>query len=86
MHDVGHAPFSHTGEKFYFEEGTDLPQIWKNLIDGVCGIGVITSIPTDDLPVKVAGEIKDFNPADYGIEPSFARKQDKFSVYAVAAA
>jgi 3-oxoacyl-[acyl-carrier-protein] synthase II len=36
--------------------------------------------------VKIAGEVKDFNPADYGIETSFARKQDKFSVYAVAAA
>ena len=37
-------------------------------------------------PVKIAGEVKEFSPADYGIEPPFARKQDKFTVYAVAAA
>ena len=36
--------------------------------------------------MKIGGEVKDFNPADYGIEPAFARKQDKFTVFAVAAA
>lgn len=35
LHDIGHAPFSHTGERFYFEEGSDLPLIWKNLIEAV---------------------------------------------------
>ena len=65
--------------------GNDVQTYWKNLLDGVCGIDFITSIPTDDLPVKIAGEVKDFNPADYRIEPPFARKQDKFTVYAVAA-
>lgn len=66
--------------------GNDINTYWKNILDGVCGIDFIKSIPTDDLPVKIAGEVKDFNPADYGIEPAFARKQDKFTVYAVAAA
>lgn len=66
--------------------GNDVQTYWKNLLDGVCGIDFITSIPTDDLPVKIAGEVKDFNPADYGIEPPFARKQDRFTVLAVAAA
>lgn len=66
--------------------GNDVNTYWNNLLDGVCGIDVISSIPTDGLPVKIAGEVKDFNPADYGIEPAFARKQDKFTVYAVAAA
>lgn len=66
--------------------GNDINTYWNNLLDGVCGIDFIKSIPTDDLPVKIAGEVKDFNPADYQIEPAFARKQDKFTVYAVAAA
>ena len=66
--------------------GNDVQTYWTNLLDGVCGIGYIQSIPTDDLPVKIAGEVKDFNPADYNIEPAFARKQDKFTIYAVAAA
>ena len=66
--------------------GNDVQTYWKNILEGVCGIGVINSIPVDDLPVKIAGEVKDFNPADYEIEAPFARKQDKFTVYAVAAA
>lgn len=66
--------------------GNDVRTYWKNLLDGVCGIDYIKSIPTDDLPVRIAGEVKDFNPSDYGIETPFARKQDKFTLYAVAAA
>ena len=66
--------------------GNDVQTYWNNLLDGVCGIDYIKSIPTDDLPVKIAGEVKDFNPADYGIETPFARKQDRFTLFAVAAA
>ena len=75
-----------TGTGVITPVGNDVHTYWNNLLDGVCGIDFIRSIPTDDLPVKIAGEVKDFNPADYGIETPFARKQDKFSVYAVAAA
>ena len=75
-----------TGTGVISPVGNNVTDYWKNLLDGVCGIDFITSIPTDDLPVKIAGEVKDFNPADYGIEPPFARKQDKFTIYAVAAA
>ncbi len=75
-----------TGTGVISPVGNNIADYWKNLLDGVCGIDFITSIPTDDLPVKIAGEVKDFNPADYGIEPPFARKQDKFTIYAVAAA
>lgn len=75
-----------TGTGVITPVGNDVQTYWKNLLDGVCGIDFIRSIPVDDLPVKIAGEVKDFNPADYGIEPPFARKQDKFTVYAVAAA
>lgn len=66
--------------------GNDLDTYWNNLLEGVCGIGLIESFPTDDLPSKIAGEVKDFNPAAYGIEPAFARKQDRFTLFAVAAA
>lgn len=66
--------------------GNDVNTYWNNLLEGVCGIDYIQSVPTDDLPVKIAGEVKDFNPADYQIETPFARKQDTFTIYAVAAA
>ena len=75
-----------TGTGVISPVGNDTKTYWKNLLDGVCGIDFIRSIPTDDLPVKIAGEVKDFVPADYGIEPPFARKQDIFTLYAVAAA
>ncbi len=75
-----------TGTGIVSPIGNDVPTYWKNLLAGVCGIDLIKSIPTDDLPVKVAGEVKDFNPSDYGIEPPFVRKQDRFTVFAVAAA
>lgn len=75
-----------TGTGVITPVGNNVDTYWKNLIEGGCGIDFITSIPTDGLPVKIAGEVKDFVPADYGIEPPFARKQDKFTVYAVAAA
>lgn len=75
-----------TGTGVISPVGNDVQTYWKNLLDGVCGIDYIKSVPTDDLPVRIAGEVKDFNPSDYGIEPPFARKQDKFTLYAVAAA
>lgn len=66
--------------------GNNVETFWKNLTEGVCGIDFIKEFPTEDLPVHIAGEVKDFNPADYEIEPGFSRKQDKFTVFAVAAA
>ena len=66
--------------------GNNVETYWKNILEGVCGIDFIKAFPTEDLPVKIAGEVKDFNPADYSMEAPFARKQDKFTVFAVAAA
>jgi 3-oxoacyl-[acyl-carrier-protein] synthase II len=75
-----------TGTGVITPVGNDVQTYWRNLLDGVCGIDFITSIPTDDLPVKIAGEVKDFDPSAYEIEAPFARKQDRFTIFAVAAA
>lgn len=75
-----------TGTGVISPVGNSVESFWKNLVDGYCGIDVITSFSTDDLPVKVAGLVKDFDPSEYEIEAPFARKQDKFTLYAVAAA
>lgn len=66
--------------------GNDVATFWKNLRDGVCGIDFINDFPTDNLPVRIAGKIKDFKPEEYGMEKPFVRKQDMFTLYAVAAA
>ncbi|MCQ2146525.1 MAG: hypothetical protein MJZ16_03310 [Bacteroidales bacterium] len=66
--------------------GNDVETFWNNLINGVCGIDFITEYPTEELPVKFGGKIKNFDPLQYGMDKPFARKQDMFAQYAVAAA
>lgn len=75
-----------TGTGVISPVGNNVEAFWNNLLAGYCGVDFITDFPTDDLPVKIAGQVKDFNPSEYEIEPGFARKQDKFTLYAVAAA
>ena len=48
--------------------GIGLEESWKKLIDGETGIDLITSYDTTDQPVRIAGEVKGFEPTDYGIE------------------
>ena len=47
-----------TGTGIISPVGNDTETFWKNLLEGYCGIELIKSIPTDDLPVKIAGEVK----------------------------
>lgn len=66
--------------------GNDVKTFWDNLKAGVCGIELIDEFPTEGLPVKIGGKIKNFRPEEYGIDKAFLRKQDPFTVYAAAAA
>lgn len=66
--------------------GNDVPTFWKNICSGVNGIVTIDDFDTSDLPVKVAANVKNFDPAAYGIEPSIARRQDMYTLFAIAAA
>lgn len=66
--------------------GNDVPTFWNSLKEGICGIESITDFPTDILPVKIGGRVKDFDPDRYGIDKPFMRKQDWFTIYGVAAA
>lgn len=66
--------------------GNDTENYWNNLLAGVCGIDFINRFPTDGIPVRIAGEVKDFNPSEYGMEATFSRKQDRFVLFGVAAA
>ena len=65
--------------------GNDVETFWKSLTDGKCGIDFITRFDTEDYKVKVAAEVKDFDPLQY-IPKSEARKMDLFCQYALAAA
>ena len=65
--------------------GNDVPTFWESLKNGKCGIGPITHFDTTDYKVKVAGEVKGFDPLQY-MEKSEIRKFDVFCWYAMAAA
>lgn len=66
--------------------GNDLNTTWEGLKAGRCAIREISSIPTENLPVKMAGEVIDFHPENYGIEKSLIRHSDRYSLFALAAA
>jgi len=66
--------------------GNDVETFRESLFSGKCGIERITEIPVDELAIKIGGKIRDFDPQKYGIGKPFVRKQDMFSVYAMAAA
>ena len=66
--------------------GNDVNTLWNNLINGVCGISLITKLDREAMPVKVAAEVKDFRPEDFGIDKTMIRHNDTFALYALAAA
>ena len=66
--------------------GNDVESFWNNLVNGVCGIDYINEFPTENLPVHIAGKVRNFNPEDYGMDKPFIRKQDPFTIFAMAAA
>ncbi|MDC0215080.1 beta-ketoacyl-ACP synthase II [Candidatus Marinimicrobia bacterium] len=64
--------------------GNSVPEYWKSLVAGKSGIDHITHFDTTDFPVKIAGEINNFNPEDH-FERKEVRKLDPFSIYALVA-
>src|SRR4026207_1723140 len=64
--------------------GTGVEEFWTGLITGRNGVREIARFPTDDLPVKVAGDAHDFEPARW-LDPKEIRRTDRFSHYAIAA-
>ncbi len=65
--------------------GTGADNYWNNLISGVCGIGEIRSIDASALPIRRAGEVKDFEARDYMPKPLMLDTVP-FARYAYAAA
>ena len=45
--------------------GNNVNEFWDGIEQGKCGIDEITKVDTGDLKVKLAAEVKDFNPEDY---------------------
>lgn len=64
--------------------GNDVNEFWKGIKDGKCGIDEITAFDTKNFKVKLAAEVKGYNP-EYYFDRREARRLDKFSQYAIIA-
>ncbi|MDR2896944.1 MAG: beta-ketoacyl-ACP synthase II [Propionibacteriaceae bacterium] len=65
--------------------GNDVDSLWQSLLAGRHGFGPITRFDPKDMKVKLAAEVKDFQPEQY-IEKNQIRRMDLFAQYGVAAA
>lgn len=52
--------------------GRNVSEFWENVLNGKSGIDIIQAFDTEGLRVRIAGEVRDFDPLDY-----FERKQAK---------
>jgi 3-oxoacyl-[acyl-carrier-protein] synthase II len=64
--------------------GNDHPTFWANAKAGKSGGGPITHFDASDLDVRIAAEVKDFDPA-VGMNPKMARRMSRFIHFAMAA-
>ncbi|MEO7431867.1 MAG: beta-ketoacyl-ACP synthase II [Dokdonella sp.] len=64
--------------------GNDVATAWSNIIAGHSGIGPITHFDASTFPTRIAGEVRDFDPAHY-VAAKDVKKMDPFIHYGIAA-
>jgi len=64
--------------------GNDVPTAWANILAGKSGIGPITHFDASTFPTRIAGEIRDFDPAQF-VAAKDVKKMDPFIHYGIAA-
>lgn len=65
--------------------GLTAEESWRNAIHGVSGVGPITQFDASEYMVKIACEVKGFDPENY-MDAREARRRDRFVQFAAAAA
>lgn len=65
--------------------GNTLEEFWSHLVEGQSGIDFVTRFDVSEMPTKVAGEVKNFEPTDW-LDKKESRRMDRFVQLAVAAA
>lgn len=66
--------------------GNNINDFWTSLAEGRCGIDHIKGFEEYDLPISVAGQVKDFAPEENGLERNDIRRNDLYCQFALAAA
>jgi 3-oxoacyl-[acyl-carrier-protein] synthase II len=64
--------------------GNDFPTYWANLVAGVTGTRPITSFDASGFEVRIAAEVRDFDPTA-AMDPKMARRMSRFIHFAMAA-
>ena len=65
--------------------GNNVKDYWEGLKAGKCGIDTITAFDVTDFKVKLAAEVKNYNPEEY-LDKRSARRLDRFTQFAIIAA
>ncbi len=65
--------------------GIGKDEFWKGLLEGKNGIEKITRFDASEYGAQIAGEVKDFDPADF-IDKKESKRMDRYAQFAVAAA
>jgi 3-oxoacyl-[acyl-carrier-protein] synthase II len=65
--------------------GNDVPTLWEGLLAGRSGVGPITLFDPSQLEVRIAAEVKDFDPMAL-FSRREARRNDRFTLFALEAA
>ena len=66
--------------------GNDVNTFWESLKAGKCGISRLEGFEEYNLPIHVAGRVKDFDPIQSGLSAAEKRRNDIYNQYALAAA
>ena len=74
-----------TGMGIVSPVGNTIDEFWKNITEGVCGIGPITLFDTTDYKAKLGAEVKDFDPRQY-MDKAEVLRTDRFAQFGIAAA
>jgi len=74
-----------TGMGMVSPVGMNVAESWQNVLAGKTGIGPVTQFDASELPCRIAGEVKGFEPRDF-IEYKEIRRMSRASQLATAAA
>ncbi len=64
--------------------GSQLEEVWRNIVDGNSGISVIDEFDTTGFSTRIGGSVKGFDVSEI-LTPKEARKMDPFMHYGIAA-